>query len=76
MSCTDVVGYTHDGSFYCPECLPVGIDPDGDDVGVVFADSEWDYYPTCDSCGEQCEDVCLTTDGQEQELLRIESELE
>ena len=64
MNATDVVGYTYEASFYCVDCLPDGVDPDGEDVGAVFADSEWDYYPACDSCGERCEDVRLTSDGE------------
>lgn len=64
MNCADVVGYTYEGSFYCSEeCLPEGIHEKDDEVGAVFADSEWDAYPVCDTCREQCKDVSLTEDG-------------
>ena len=64
MNAADVVGYTYEGEFYCPDCFDDGGDCDDDEVGVVFADSEWDPYPTCTTCGEQCEDVSLTTGGE------------
>jgi len=32
-------------------------DPDGEDVGAVFADSEWDDTPTCDACMEPIEEL-------------------
>lgn len=65
MNACEVVGYTYDASFYCSvDCLPEGISCNDEEVCAVFADSEWDYYPTCDSCGEQCEDVSLTGDGE------------
>lgn len=64
MSAYDVVGYAYDGAFYCEGCSPTGINSDGEEVGAVFAGDEWDYYPTCDSCGAECGDVHLTTDGE------------
>jgi len=70
MNAADVVGYTYEGEFYCPDCFDDGGDCDDDEVGVVFADSEWDSYPTCTTCGEQCEDVSLTTGGERAETER------
>lgn len=65
MNAADVVGYVCDGAFYCLDCFDS--DTDGDEVGAVFVDSEHDYYPVCDACGERCEDVKLTTEGYERE---------
>jgi len=43
MNTADVVGYTLDRATYCGEaCLPKWVDPDGEDVGAIFAGSEWD----------------------------------
>lgn len=41
---------TFNGEVYCNDCCPV--DHDNEDVNPVFADSEWDYAPCCDKCGE------------------------
>lgn len=60
MSSCEVVGYTYDGGFYCSEdCLPDGITHNNDEVGAVFAGDEWEYTPTCESCGEVCGDITL-----------------
>jgi hypothetical protein len=61
MNSADVVGYTYDGEFYCVDCWEGDVD---EETGVVFADSEWDYYPTCGTCHEQCKDVSLTSEGE------------
>jgi len=52
-----------DGEIYCNGCLPEGVDTDSEDVQPVFADSEWDYYPTCCECGAVHDYVSLTADG-------------
>ena len=44
-------------SVRCVGCLPVTADHL--DVHPIFANSEWDYYPTCDLCGLQHEYVNL-----------------
>ena len=60
MNAADVVGYTHDGAAYCgASCLPEGVDPDGEEVGVIFAGSEWDAYPSCDTCRAVIDEVSL-----------------
>jgi predicted RNA-binding Zn-ribbon protein involved in translation (DUF1610 family) len=60
MNAADVVGYTHDGAAYCGvSCLPEGIDPGGEEVGAIFAGSEWDAYPTCDTCRGIIDEVSL-----------------
>ena len=57
---------THGASVYCakPECLPKGVTKDSPEVSPVFAGSEWDHYPTCDTCGEEFDYVALTADGE------------
>ena len=44
---------TDDGRMICEDCAAeVGIDTWNDEsVSPVFADSDWDSYPTCDVCG-------------------------
>ena len=53
-----------DGAVRCVGCLPDGITADHIDVHPIFANSEWDYYPTCDVCGCQHEYVTLTRRGE------------
>lgn len=62
MSCTEVVGYTKDGAFICAGCFD-GVEDE--ETGTVFAGEEWDYAPTCDVCGEACEDVSILTDDED-----------
>lgn len=52
---------TCEGEVYCVDCLPDTYNID--DVSPIFADSEWDYYPTCDNCHEKHEYMGLTSDG-------------
>lgn len=42
---------TYDGGVYCNECSPVELDNEG--VFPVFTDSEWDYAPVCEVCGNE-----------------------
>lgn len=69
----DVIGYTADADVYCPPCArniygdgisgENGIkDREGNLVGPVFADSEWDYPVSCGKCLEFI-DANLTNDG-------------
>lgn len=63
MNAADVVGYTYDGEFYCCRGhLPDNADKE--QVSAVYASSEYDSYPSCGHCGDQCEDVTLTTEGE------------
>lgn len=65
MNSATVVGYTYDGAFYCSEdCLP-GITHNNDEVGAVFAGDEWEYFPRCDNCGGQCEDVTIIGESED-----------
>jgi len=61
MKSYDFDAVTYDGAVYCNECCPVPLD--SDEVMPVFADSEWDCYPTCDVCGTQHDYMGLTSDG-------------
>ena len=67
MNACDVVGYAEDGSVYCTDCASEG--------NPVFADSEWDYFPTCDGCGEKITDVSLTEEGIKYELEQANLEI-
>jgi hypothetical protein len=57
-----------DGDVYCVDCLPDDVPPE--DITPIFADSEWDYYPSCDKCGSLHEYVSLTNEGQRYEQER------
>lgn len=61
MKSFDYEAMAYDASVYCVECLPEGVTRE--DAYPVFADSEWDYYPTCDACGTVHDYVSLTPDG-------------
>jgi hypothetical protein len=63
MKAWDFEAVAYDGAVYCVDCLPTGVGVDADDVSPVFADSEWDSYPTCDACGTVHDYVSLTPDG-------------
>ena len=65
MNCTEVVAYTQDGAIYHPGCFEG--DTDSDDVGAVFAGDEWEYAPTCDSCGEVIEELEPYEEDDEEE---------
>lgn len=55
------------GATYCSHCKQKVKDELPDHLSPVFADSEWDFYPTCDVCGAVMDYVNLTTDGQRYE---------
>jgi hypothetical protein len=64
MKSFDYFAVTYNASVYCVDCLPddaPGIE--SDEIGPIFADSEWDRYPTCDVCGTEHDYVGLTEDG-------------
>ena len=64
----------YDGAVYCVECCP--FPTDSDEVFPVFADSEWDCYPSCDKCGRQHDYVRLTIEGMEYERLQPDKGVE
>jgi hypothetical protein len=64
----EVVGYTIDGTILCPTHAQewaqennTNLETD-ERVSPIFDDSEWDYIPTCEECGDPL-DVSPTTDG-------------
>jgi hypothetical protein len=59
MNACDFDAVTYDADVYCVECLPHDVDVDSEDVGPIFADQEWDYYPVCCNCGRVHEYVSL-----------------
>lgn len=67
---------TYEASVYCNSCLPEGISIDSDEVFPVFADSEWDYYPTCAICFHRHDYVGLTEDGVDYEAQYSEPDTE
>ncbi len=80
LNAADVVGYTTaDGGVLCERCAEKAAEEIGDEAYneygelddsefyPIFADSEWDSYPVCDSCGEIIDDVKLTSEGYEYE---------
>jgi len=63
-----IVGYVIDGIILCPthaeewaEENNTSLETD-ERVSPIFDDSEWDYIPTCEECGDPL-DVSPTTDG-------------
>lgn len=63
MNAADFEAVAYDGAVYCLSCLPDGVDSDSEECSPVFADSEWDCYPTCDACQAEHDYVALTSDG-------------
>lgn len=61
MKAYDFDAITFEGDVYCNGCFPG--DTSNTDCSPVFADSEWDSYPTCCICGYQHDYVSLTVDG-------------
>ena len=64
MKSYDVVGYTADAETYCGDCCTRKygstkegtFDNEGNEIGAIFADSEWDCsLPCCTICGETLE---------------------
>jgi len=59
MRSYDVVGYANTEEGYCI-CLDCINEADKDKFAPIFADSEWDYCPSCDVCHEAITGVSLT----------------
>lgn len=59
MKSYDYYAVTYGASVYCVGCLPSDVKAEDESVHPVFADSEWDSYPTCDSCGREHDYVCV-----------------
>jgi len=41
-----------EGAIYCIECLPDNVSLHDERVFPVFADSEWQFFPSCDICNK------------------------
>jgi len=82
MKSYDVLGYTADADCYCEACatLKYGgtdadtLDSEGNGLGAIFADSEWDTPAHCCACGAFLS-VCLTGDGWNYTLEAIVNDL-
>src|SRR6185437_8383245 len=61
MNAHDFEALVYDGAVYCESCLPD--DASDEDTSPIFANSEWDFYPTCDKCHYEHDYVNLTSDG-------------
>ena len=73
MKAYDYKAVTFDGAVYCTGCIPDGAKDE--DIYPIFADSEWDFYPVCDGCGEVHDYMGLTDEGQiEHTRRKIEEE--
>lgn len=48
MKSYDYEAVVFDGEIYCIECLPTNASKE--ECDPIFADSEWDNYPTCCEC--------------------------
>jgi hypothetical protein len=59
MNASDYEAVGYRSEIYCIDCLPSGVDIQGEDVTPVFADSEWNYYPVCTMCGCEHDYVVL-----------------
>jgi hypothetical protein len=63
-----IVGYVVDSTILCPThaeewAKENNVDLETDEgVSPIFDDSEWDYIPTCEECGDPL-DVAPTSDG-------------
>lgn len=62
-----VVGFTADADTWCPACLPYpedGEDSEGNGIGAIFDESEWDSPVHCTACHALLE-TALTAEGAE-----------
>jgi hypothetical protein len=77
MKSYDYRAVTYNSSVYCKECMLVAsvmavVDLGnldelleklfGDEVHPIFANSEWDYTPTCEVCGTEHDYVTVLAD--------------
>lgn len=67
MRSWDYDAVTYDGGVYCKGCLPQSVKEDDPRVSPIFADQEWDLYPTCEKCGFQHKYMNLTSEGRKYE---------
>ena len=69
-------GFTYEAAIHCFDCTADRfgepkdkvsafygeIDNEGNEVGAIFQDSEFDYAPHCDGCGVEIDAVNLGND--------------
>jgi hypothetical protein len=69
MHVYEIVGYVEgECDLVCPDCVN-----DAANADPVFAGSEWDYQPTCDTCHTELDVVVLhENDGPEDDGLEDE----
>ena len=73
MNGCDYEAMIYDGAVHCVGCLPEGVTKESEEVYPIFADSEHDYYPVCESCQREHDYVSLTEYGKRLRYLRSES---
>lgn len=62
-----IAGYAADADIFCVPCaediyasVEAGaLDNEGNEIGVIFYDSEWDYLATCSVCHEELDVVMI-----------------
>jgi hypothetical protein len=60
-----LIGYRIDTDTYHKECITL-TEAEVEAAGALFDNQdEWDYYPTCEECKLEIDEVQLTTDGVE-----------
>lgn len=67
MKSYDYEAVAYESAVYCVDCLPKGVSVGSEDVCPIFADSEWDYIPTCDVCGAEHDYVTVLSDEDTEE---------
>lgn len=70
MKAWNYEGYTtQNGGVICTNCTGKLSEDEEEKKGFhpIFANSEWDYYPTCDMCNRQLDYVNLTSEGRKYE---------
>jgi hypothetical protein len=71
MRCCDFEFVVYDCSILCLDCA--GSRADSEDASPIFADSEWNYAPACEECGEVCEYVTVLQPPEDRDAEAVES---
>ena len=69
MKSYDYEAVVFEGGVYCNECIPE--EATEEECQPIFAGSEWDCYPVCESCGGVHDYVSLTEEGIENEGIEL-----
>lgn len=77
---TYATGYTAEAEIWCEDHIKVlygieatrqgAMDNEGNPIGVIFPDSEFDYQPLCSACHEPIEAKVIPQDEDEPVRLR------